>query len=136
MAVAIQRFKKLSIIVLSSLCLFLSVNIFANEDETNPTPMPVPENGGINSVLGDDEFIQPYRVFEMEVLNPYKNTYNGSGTGDSYSTSSGTVTFAVTDISIPGNSSIPIALSRWIPRGGCGVRSCFLPFCLELQGKT
>jgi len=35
--------------------------------------------------------------------------------GDDFSPATGTVTFSATDISIPGNFSIPVELRRWVP---------------------
>ncbi|MCE3262710.1 MAG: Rhs family protein, partial [Pseudoduganella sp.] len=35
--------------------------------------------------------------------------------GDDFSPATGTVTFSATDISIPGNFAIPVALQRWVP---------------------
>jgi RHS repeat-associated protein len=86
----------------------------AQEIKGEPSPIPEPEPDP-GATIGEEVFIQPYRVFEMETLNPYKNSYQGSGTGDSYSPASGNVTFSVTDISILGNSTLPVALRRWIP---------------------
>lgn len=55
--------------------------------------------------------------FELGVLEPQvPDRYPGStALGDGYNPVTGEVTFAVTDISIPGNSPIPVELSRWIP---------------------
>ncbi len=39
-----------------------------------------------------------------------------SGLGDDYDPASGTVSFSVTDISLPGNFDIPVELRRWVPQ--------------------
>lgn len=61
------------------------------------------------------EFEKPFRIIDQEIIDKYKNLYKDRETGDNYDPATGTVTFAVTDIAIPGNSSLPVALSRWIP---------------------
>src|SRR5688572_10062179 len=61
------------------------------------------------------EFEKPFRIMDPEIIDRYKSLYKDRSTGDSYDPATGAVTFAVTDISIPGNSAIPVALSRWIP---------------------
>lgn len=55
--------------------------------------------------------------FDLSVLEPQvPDRYPGTtALGDGYNPVTGEVTFAVTDISIPGNSAIPVELSRWIP---------------------
>ena len=61
------------------------------------------------------EFEKPFKIIDQEIIDKYRNVYKDQETGDSYDPASGAVTFAVKDISIPGNSSIPVELSRWIP---------------------
>ncbi|HEX7061140.1 MAG TPA: hypothetical protein VF200_04170, partial [Woeseiaceae bacterium] len=55
--------------------------------------------------------------FDLSVLEPQvPHRYPGTtALGDGYNPVTGEVTFAVTDVSIPGNSAIPVELSRWIP---------------------
>src|SRR5690606_1943643 len=72
------------------------------------------------------QFERPFKIMEPEIIDRYKELYKNRATGDSYDPATGAVTFAVTDISIPGNSTIPVELSRWIPSddlktGGFGV---------------
>ncbi|MBC3766713.1 RHS repeat-associated core domain-containing protein [Neptunicella marina] len=56
---------------------------------------------------------------DISILEPQvPQRYPGSTElGDGYNPVTGEVTFAVTDISIPGNSTIPVELRRWIPSG-------------------
>jgi RHS repeat-associated protein len=61
------------------------------------------------------EFLKPFRILDQEILNKYKELYRETATGDSFDPATGEVTFAVTDVSIPGNSALPVELSRWIP---------------------
>lgn len=61
------------------------------------------------------EFEKPFRIIDQEIIDKYKSLYKDQESGDNYDPTTGLVTFAVTDISIPGNSSIPVELSRWIP---------------------
>lgn len=61
------------------------------------------------------EFEKPFKIIDPEIIDRYKSLYKDRSTGDSYDPATGAVTFAVTDINIPGNSTIPVALSRWIP---------------------
>lgn len=49
----------------------------------------------------------------MTVVEPKLETVS-SPTDDSYDPATGNVTFAVTDISLPGNFAIPVELSRWV----------------------
>lgn len=84
----------------------------AATEEENPAPAAViccDDGGGGTGGTGLD--------FELSVLEPQvPHRYPGStALGDGYNPVTGEVTFAVTDISIPGNSPIPVELSRWIP---------------------
>ncbi|HNP36943.1 MAG TPA: RHS repeat-associated core domain-containing protein [Woeseiaceae bacterium] len=55
--------------------------------------------------------------FNVSILEPQiPDRYPGStALGDGYNPATGEVTFSVVDISIPGNSAIPVELRRWIP---------------------
>lgn len=50
----------------------------------------------------------------MTVVEPKLESVS-SPMDDSYDPATGNVTFAVTDVSLPGNSAIPVELSRWVP---------------------
>lgn len=60
-------------------------------------------------------FIEPFRILEPEIIDRYKNLYEDRDSGASYDPATGAVTFAVTDVTIPGNSSLSVELSRWVP---------------------
>src|SRR5690606_39324 len=68
-----------------------------------------------SSNVFSQEFLGSFRILETEIIDKYKQLYKDRTTGDSYDPSTGVVTFAVTDVSIPGNTSLPVELSRWVP---------------------
>ncbi|MDO6428808.1 RHS repeat-associated core domain-containing protein [Thalassotalea sp. 1_MG-2023] len=68
------------------------------------------------TALASQEHETPFKIIEPELLNQYKSLYKNRTTGAELSPATGGVTFAVTDISIPGNSSIPVELKRWVPQ--------------------
>ncbi|MFT4928829.1 MAG: hypothetical protein ACI8WB_004949 [Phenylobacterium sp.] len=88
--------------LLLSILLLLNLNLstFAEENITTVPPTP--------------EMIPEFKVIDQELINRYKNLYRNRTTGAKYDPATGSVTFAVTDISIPGNSGLPVELSRWI----------------------
>jgi RHS repeat-associated protein len=52
------------------------------------------------------DVLKPELTFEYDA---------SSSAGDHFNPSTGSITFATADISIPGNSNIPVTLKRWIP---------------------
>ena len=66
--------------------------------------------------MASQEFETPFKIIEPELLNRYQTLYKNRTTGAEYSPVTGTVTFAVTDINIPGNFDIPVELKRWVPQ--------------------
>lgn len=61
------------------------------------------------------QFLEPFKVIDPEIIDRYKNLYKETVSGDSYNPADGSVLFQVTDISIPGNFDLPVELTRWIP---------------------
>ena len=61
------------------------------------------------------QFIEPFKVIDQEIVDRYKNLYRQTVSGDSYNPADGSVLYQVTDISIPGNFDLPVELIRWIP---------------------
>ena len=69
------------------------------------------------STVDDDNIASEFSLLDyvkVEFEERYKTV---SSTSNGYNPATGEITFAHTDISLPGNSNLPVELSRWIPSG-------------------
>jgi RHS repeat-associated protein len=69
----------------------------------------------INISVSAQQFIEPFKVIDPEIIDRYQSLYKETVSGDNFNPVDGSVLFQVTDISIPGNFDLPVELTRWIP---------------------
>ena len=58
------------------------------------------------------KLLEPVEVMDSSILDSYKFMYKDSVSGDEVDPATGRLGFSVTDIAIPGNFSIAVALTR------------------------
>lgn len=80
------------------------------------TFLAMSSTAAVSEEVAEKQYLESFKVIEPEIVDRYKNLYKTLPTGDSYAASTGSIDFSVTDISLPGNSSLPVELMRWIPQ--------------------
>lgn len=60
-------------------------------------------------------FYTPESVINQEVIDRYQSYYKTVQSKEEFNPSDGAVLFRINEVSIPGNSTIPVELTRWIP---------------------